>query len=106
MAVGRLDAQRSAVSVEALSPIGAAALDERCFGDALDAFTSATKLEPRDASLFFAAGLSAFMLGRKAEAEDWFQRSLAIDLAFVASSRWLGELQYRDGRIVEAIATY
>jgi tetratricopeptide (TPR) repeat protein len=46
------------------------------------------------------------MLGRNDEAEPWFERSLKADPGFVQSSIWLGELQYREGRIKEAVATY
>ena len=101
-----LFAQRPARDVEALANQGAAALEEKRFGDAMEAFSAAAKLAPRDASLAFGVGIAAFMLGQNDEAEAWFERSLKLDSGFVGSSIWLGELQYREGRIKEAIATY
>jgi tetratricopeptide (TPR) repeat protein len=101
-----LSAQRPARDVEALANEGAAALEEKRFGDALEAFAAAAKLAPRDAGLAFGVGIAAFMLGQNGDAEAWFERSLKLDPGFVGSSMWLGELQYREGRIKEAIATY
>jgi tetratricopeptide (TPR) repeat protein len=46
------------------------------------------------------------MLGQNDDAEAWFVRSLKSEPRFVVASLWLGELQYREGRIKEAIATY
>ena len=99
-------AQRPPRDVETLANEGAAALEEKRFGDALEAFTAAAKLAPRDAGLAFGVGIAAFMLGQNGEADAWFTRSLKLDPGFVGSSLWLGELQYREGRIKEAIATY
>jgi tetratricopeptide (TPR) repeat protein len=99
-------AQRAARDPGALAEEGAAALDERRFADALEAFTEAGKLLPDDSSLSFGAGLAAFMLGQNDDAEAWFVRSLKSEPRFVVASLWLGELQYREGRIKEAIATY
>ena len=101
-----LSAQRPPRDVETLANEGAAALEEKRFGDALEAFTAAVKLAPRDAGLAFGVGIAAFMLGQNGEADAWFTRSLKLDPGFVGSSLWLGELQYREGRIKEAIATY
>ena len=84
---------------------GATALKEQRFGDALDAFTAASKLLPRDGSLCFAAGVAAFRLGRNSEAEDWFQRALKLDPNLADASVWLSEVQYRQGRTKEAVAT-
>ena len=69
-------------------------------------FTEAAKLAPRSADIAFGVGLSAAMLGQNAEAERQFQRSLQIDPSFKDASIFLGELQYRGGRLKEAIATY
>lgn len=99
-------AQRAARDPETLVQQGTAALDERRFADALEAFTEAAKLVPREPSVCFAAGVSAFMLGQNDEAETWFERALKLEPQFAEASLWLGELQYREGRVKEAIATY
>ena len=101
-----LSAQRSPADVDTLVKEGSAALEEKRFGDALEAFTAAAKLAPRDAGVAFGVGIAAFMLGQNRDAEAWFERSLKLDPDYVGSSLWLGELQYREGRIKEAIATY
>jgi hypothetical protein len=82
------------------------ALDERRFGDALEAFTQAAKLLPRDASLSLGAGVAAYRLGKNDDAETWFEQALKLEPAYTSASEWLGELQYREGRVKEAISTY
>jgi tetratricopeptide (TPR) repeat protein len=90
----------------ALAKQGIAALDQQHFGDALDVFTQAAKLLPRDPSLCLGAGIATFRLGHNDDAEMWFTRALKLDPSYTDASQWLGELQYREGRISEAIATY
>ncbi len=82
------------------------ALEERRFGDALEAFTQAAKLMPRDASLSLGAGVAAYRLGQNDDAETWFEQALKLDPAYTSASEWLGELQYREGRVKDAISTY
>jgi len=89
-----------------LANAGAKAIEEKRYADALASFTAAAKLAPRSADIAFGVGLSAAMLGQNAEAERQFQRSLQIDPSFKDASIFLGELQYRSGRLKEAIATY
>lgn len=89
-----------------LANAGAKAIEEKRFADALASFTAAAKLAPRSADIAFGAGLSAFMLGQNAEAEGQLKRTLQLDPAFTDASVVLGELQYRSGRINEAVATY
>jgi tetratricopeptide (TPR) repeat protein len=89
-----------------LAETGSKALDERRFADALSSFTAAAKLAPRNAEFAFGVGVSAFMLGQNAEAERQFQRTLQLNPAFKDASLLLGELQYRSGRIRDAVATY
>jgi len=90
----------------ALAQEGAKALDERRFGEALDAFTAASAILPRDPSLCFGAGMAAFMLGRNADAQEWFEKSLTLNPGYRNASEWLGELHYRAGRLKEAIDVY
>ena len=90
----------------ALAQQAVKAIEEKRFGDALDAFTQAAKLLPRDPSLPLGAGIAAYRLGRTDEAETWFEQALKLDPRFTVASEWLGESQYRQGRVKEAIATY
>ena len=55
---------RAAQDPIALARAGTAAIENRRFGDALEAFTRAAAIRPGDASLCFGAGVAAFMLGQ------------------------------------------
>jgi tetratricopeptide (TPR) repeat protein len=102
---GVLQAQSRADAISLVNQ-GVAALDAQRFGDALDAFTSALKLAPRDPEACLGAGIAATRLGRNDEAISWFERALKLAPDFTVASQWLGELQYREGHVKEAITTY
>jgi tetratricopeptide (TPR) repeat protein len=90
----------------ALAKDGAKALEERRFGDALESFTAASAVLPRDPSLCLGAGMAAFMLGRSTDAQEWFEKALKLNPRYRNASEWLGELHYRAGRLNEAIDVY
>ncbi len=79
LAVQSVTAQTPAAEAAKLAEAGAKALDDRRFAEALSSFSAAAKLAPRDASIAFGAGLSAYMLGQNAEAERQLQRALELD---------------------------
>jgi tetratricopeptide (TPR) repeat protein len=89
-----------------LSHSATSALEERRFGDALETFTQAAALQPGDASLFFGAGVAAFMLGQDDVARSRFERALTLDPDSLPAAMWLGDLHYRAGRLEDAIAIY
>jgi tetratricopeptide (TPR) repeat protein len=89
-----------------LAAQGEAALKERRYSDALAAFTAAAARRPDDASLPYGAALAASMMGSDAEAERFLSRALALQPAMLDASLLLGDLQYRSGRLRDAIATY
>ena len=99
-------AQRPAGDAGALAKAGAVALEERRFDDAQAAFIEASRLAPRNADVCLGAGMASFLLGQNEEAEKWLQRALTLNPRLAPASLWLGQLQYRDGRLKEAIATY
>jgi tetratricopeptide (TPR) repeat protein len=101
-----LRAQVTTAEAVKLANAGAKAIEERRFADALASFTAAAKLAPRSADIAYGVGLSAYLLGQNAEAERQLQRTLQLDPSFKDASVLLGELQYRSGRIPEAVATY
>jgi len=103
---GIVAAQSGPRDPAALVQAGAKALDERRFGDALEAFTAASAIVPRDPSLCFGAGMAAFMLGRNADAQELFEKALTLNPRYRAASEWLGELHYRAGRLKEAVDVY
>ena len=103
---GIVAAQAGPRDPAALVQAGAKALDERRFGDALEAFTAASAIVPREPSLSFGAGMAAFMLGRNADAQEWFEKALRLNPRYRGASEWLGELHYRAGRLKEAVDVY
>lgn len=99
-------AQATAGTGPELMKTGAAALDARRFAEAFSAFQTVAALEPRNASAWFGGGVSAFMLGRNGDAETLLVRALELRPTLTDASVLLGDLQYRSGRLSEAIATY
>lgn len=99
-------AQSSRASADTLAREAAEAFQDKRYGEALGAFTNAVALRPRDAELWTGKGVSEFVLGRNEHAEASFVRALTLNPRLTTASLWLGELQYRAGRAVDAIATY
>jgi tetratricopeptide (TPR) repeat protein len=103
--VAAVDA-RAAQDPRALARTGTAALEDQRFGDALEAFTTASAMQPGDASLCFGAGVAAFMLGQNDVAQTRFECALALNPNYLPAAVWLGDLHYRAGRLQEAISVY
>jgi tetratricopeptide (TPR) repeat protein len=97
-------AQSARVDPFALAKAGSTALDERRFGDALEAFTKAAPSLPRDSSIALGAGIAAFMLGQNALAQTWLERAVTLDPRDASAAGWLAELHYRAGRVKDAVA--
>jgi tetratricopeptide (TPR) repeat protein len=97
---------RAAQDPVVLARAGTAAIEDRRFGDALDAFTKAAAMQPGDASLCFGAGVAAFMLGQNDVAQARFECALALKPDYLPAAVWLGDLHYRAGRLQEAISIY
>ena len=97
---------RAAGDPIALARDGAAAIEDRRFGEALEAFSEAAAMRPGDASLCFGAGVAAFMLGQNDVARTRFECALALDPGYLPPAVWLGELHYRAGRLHDAISIY
>ncbi|HEY7058157.1 MAG TPA: tetratricopeptide repeat protein, partial [Vicinamibacterales bacterium] len=90
----------------ALARAGTAAIESGRFGDALEAFSKATKVRPRDASLCFGAGVAAFMLGQDEVAQARFECALSRNPNLLEAAVWLGEVHYRTGHLADAISVY
>jgi Tfp pilus assembly protein PilF len=99
-------AQRAPRPVDVIADEAGQAFEEKRFGDALEAFTKALALTPEDASLWFGKALSAFMLGQNDVAETSLTRALKLKPRMVQAAIVLGELQFRGGRVADAVATY
>jgi len=102
---GAADARKENEAIT-LARKGTAAIEHRRFGEALEAFTRASALQPDDATLCFGAGVAAFMLGQDEIAETRFACALALNPDYVQAAVWLGDLHYRSGRVADAISTY
>lgn len=90
----------------ALERAGTAAIESGRFGDALEAFSKATEVRPRDASLCFGAGVAAFMLAQDDVAQARFECALALNPDFLEAALWLADLHHRAGRLADAISIY
>jgi tetratricopeptide (TPR) repeat protein len=106
LAPATVPAQGIPAAAVQLAEEGSKALEARKYGEALAKFEEAQKLAPRNASIVFGVGVSLYMLGRNRDAEERFGQALRLNPALLDASLLLGELQYRSGRILEAIATY
>jgi len=93
-------------SPSALATAGWTAIEERRFGDALEAFTEAAGPGRTDPYLCTGAGFAAFMLGQDAEAQSWLEQALKLVPKNTDASLLLGELHHRAGRVKEAVSTY
>lgn len=102
----RPSAQRAAVDVEQLAANGAMAIREQRYADALEMYSAAAKQRPAEPIIWFGAGLSAYMLGRDAVAEPSLVTALRLNPRLTDASLLLGDLQYRGGRVQDAIETY
>jgi tetratricopeptide (TPR) repeat protein len=105
-AVAGQSAQRRPNDPVALAEAGFDAIEERRFGDAVEAFTRAAKLAPKDPHIAFGVGYAAYLLGQFADARPWLERALALDPRVTQASIVLGQVLYREGRTAEAIAVY
>src|SRR5688572_26330118 len=93
-------------SPAALAAAGWTAIQERRFGDALEAITEAAGPGRSDPYLCTGAGFAAFMLGEDAEAQSWLEQALKLVPKNTDASLLLGELHHRAGRVSEAVSTY
>jgi len=98
-------AQDRSADPASLAAAGWAAVEERRFGDALDAFTRAADRRD-DPMLHLGAGFAALMLGQHRDAEAWLERALALAPGLTDASVLLGEVLYRGGRLRDAIEVY
>ena len=85
---------------------GWTAIKEERYGDALEAFVTAARLEPRESTLRFGAGLAALMLGQTADARQWLEGALTLQPRFTEASLMLGEALYREGKVAQAADVY
>jgi tetratricopeptide (TPR) repeat protein len=102
----QLSAQSIRQSPQALAAAGWAAIEERRFEDALDAFVEAAGPTRNDSNISLGAGLAAFMLGMDGEARTWLERALKLAPKNTHAALLLGELHYRAGRVSEAVDVY
>lgn len=74
--------------------------------DAAEAFAVALDAEPRDPSLHFGSGLTAYLLGRPTVAQQSLERAIQLYPGFTAASLLLGDILYRGSDITSALRVY
>jgi len=87
-------------------PAGWQAIREGRNQDAAEAFAIAIDAEPRDPSLHFGAGLTAYLLGRPTVAQQSLERALMLYPGYTAASLLLGDILYRGSDIDAAVRVY
>jgi Tfp pilus assembly protein PilF len=102
----RAEAQQRTQSEPQLVAEGAMALQERRFDVALEIFGKAIKLRPQDSRAWLGQGVAEYMMGRNDTAETSLKRALSLEPRLADASVLLGQLQYTNGRLPDAIATY
>lgn len=98
--------QASLARSQAAARAGWDAIREGRILEAADAFDRAIDAEPRDPSLHLGAGLTAFLLGRSATAQQSLERALSIAPELTAASALLGDILYRGSDVDGAIRVY
>jgi len=73
---------------------------------AAEAFEDAIRITPRDASLYFGAGLAAWLQGQAQRAEQSLREALALAPEHTEASLLLGEVLYRANDLGGAIEVY
>ena len=73
---------------------------------ATDAFTEATKLEPKNASLWLGAGMAEFLQRHDPEAKAHLQHALDLDPKLTLARAQLAQVIKRQGDLAEAIRLY
>ena len=73
---------------------------------AVDAFTEAGKLDPKNATLWLGAGIAEFLQRHDPEAKAHLQRALDLDPKLSLARAQLAQVMKRQGDLTEAIRLY
>ena len=76
------------------------------FKAAVDAFGEATKLEPKNATLWLGAGTAEFLLRHDPEAKAHLQHAIDLDPKLTIARAQLAQVVKRQGDLTEAIRLY
>lgn len=93
-------------NVEQIAHAAWQAVERRAADEAAALFGQALSMRPSDPVLTFGAGVAAQLQGRSSDAVAFLRRAIQIEPALTPASALLGELQYRDGDLDQAIRTY
>ena len=74
--------------------------------EAADAFASAIAAQPRDPSLYFGAGVAAFLMGQVSTAQQSLEHALSLAPQLTSASLLLGDILYRNNDLVAAADVY
>lgn len=99
-------ASQNGPRVNLLEQAGWTAIRASNFKAAVDAFTEAAKLDPKNAMLWLGAGTAEFLQRHDAEARLHLQRALALDSKLTRARAQLAQVLRRQGDFAEAIRLY
>ena len=102
----RLAGEQSSPRAGMLVEEGRRAMDARDFKAAVDAFLAAAKLEPKNATLWFNAGIAELLQRRDAEAKVYLLHALDLDSTLTIARAAVAQIVKRQGDLVEAIRLY
>lgn len=94
------------VRAQPAAPDAWRALEEQDGARAASLFRQALERSPSDPTLHFGAGVAAMLLGRDSDAIVSLTRALQLNPRFTEASKVLGRIQYSQGDVDGAAATY
>ncbi len=103
---GALLTAQASPRVGMLDQAGWTAIKSGDYKTALEAFTEASKLEPKNASLWLGAGMAEFLLRHDPEARANLSRALDLDPKLTLARAQLAQVEKRQGNLAEAIRLY
>jgi tetratricopeptide (TPR) repeat protein len=103
---GALMAAQASPRVGMLEQAGWAAIKAGNARAASEAFAEATKLEPKNATLWLGAGMAEFLQRHDPEAKAFLQRALDLDPKLSIARAQMAQVVKRQGDLAEAIRLY
>ena len=103
---GALLIAQSSPRVGMLEQEGWRAIKAGNYKAAADAFAEATKLEPKNAALWFGAGMAEFLQRHDPEAKAHLTRAIDLDPKLTRARAQLAQVVKRQGDLTEAIRLY
>ena len=101
-----LDAHQNSPRVAMLEQDGWAAIQGGDAARAAESFSQATMLDPKNAALWFGAGVAEFLQRHDPEAKARLEQALVLDPKLTSARAQLAQVVKRQGDLLEAIRLY